>query len=316
MEKYIYQRTPSFLGVPIAKSKGDIKGYDAAVLGIPWEGSVTWGHGTGTDLGTRTIRDASARYSGFLPEYNINIFDHLKVCDYSDVDIVPGDIDETFRRFSGRIQDILEAEAFPIVIGGDHGITYPVVKTLGEAAAGQIGIVHFDAHYDNKDEFEGDPLARCCPLQRISEIPSVKTSSIVHVGIRGPRNSKTQAEFAASIGATTFTNLDVRRRGIEDVIAQAYKIAADGTDKIYVTVCSDALDVAYNPGGPPDPNGLTSLELSIALYNLASWGIHGFDIVEIYPPGDPNHVASHVGAWLIQYVLAGLASRKSSITEK
>lgn len=311
-QKYIFQRTPSFLNIPIALTKEQLKGNDAVILGFPWEGSVTWGQSTGTDLATRTIRNASARYSGFLPELDIDIFEYLKISDYSDVDIVPGKTLESFERLAARLRDIFEAGAVPVTIGGDHGITYPIIKTMAEFTeeSGNIGIIHFDAHYDNKAEFEGDPYARCCPLQRTAELDKVKGRNIVHVGIRGPRNTKAQAEYAQSIGATTYTILDIQRKGIDRVVEEAYEIAAKGTEKVYVTVCSDALDVAYNPGGPPDPNGLTSLELSLALYKLAAKGIHGFDLVEIYPPADPNNVASHVGAWLIQYVLAGLAQRK------
>lgn len=311
-ENYVFQRVPSFLGSPIAKEKNELTGYDAAILGFPWEGSVTWGDFTGTDLTTRTIRSASKRYSGYLPELDIDIFEHLKICDYRDVDIVPGEYDESFTRFGNKLRDIWGAGAFPIIIGGDHGISFPAVRTLAEFSTEKIGIIQFDAHYDNKSEFEGDPYARCCPFQRAAELSKVKTTSIVHLGIRGPRNTKAQAEYARSIGAKTFTILDVRAKGIENVVQEAYQIASTGTDKIYVTVCSDVLDIAFNPGGPPDPNGLTSLELSLALYTLASLGIHGFDLVEIYPPADPNNVASHVGAWLIQYVLAGLARKKKA----
>jgi len=309
---YVYQRTPSFLGVPIAKTSEQLKGYDAVILGFPWEGSVTWGQFTGTDFAPRTIRHASARYSGFLPELNMDIFEYLKICDYRDIDIVPGEVKESFARFSSKLRDILEAGAFPIIIGGDHGISFPAVKTLTEYSAEKVGIIQFDAHYDNKSDFEGDPYARCCPFQRVAELAKVKTTSIVHVGIRGPRNTKAQADFAREIGASTYTIRDIRQRGIEAIVEEAYQIASAGTDKIYVTVCSDALDIAYNPGGPPDPNGLTSLELSLALYHLAARGIHAFDLVEIYPPADPNNVASHLGAWLIQYLLAGLAEKKKA----
>ncbi|WHH61475.1 agmatinase family protein [Petroclostridium sp. X23] len=309
---YVYQRTPSFLGVPIVRTKEELKGYDTVVLGMPWEGSVTWGITTGTELATKTIRSASARYSGYMPELNINIFDTLKVCDYSDVDIYPGNLEESFRRFSSRLKNIFEADAFPIIMGGDHGISYPAIKTLCESTTGKVGIIHFDAHYDNKPEYEGDKYARCCPFHNVADIPNLKTTSMVHLGIRGPRNTQEQAEYAKSIGATTFTSFDVHRMGIEAVVDEAYKIASDGTEKIYVTVCSDILDVAFNPGGPPDPNGLTSYELSLALYKLSSYGIHGFDIVEFYPPSDPTNEASHVAAWLIQYVMAGLAQRKNN----
>lgn len=310
--KYIYQRIPSFMGVPIAHNKEELKGFDAVVLGMPWEGSVTWGVSTGAELATKTIRAASIRYSGYMPEVDVNIFDSLKVCDYSDIDIYPGDVEESFRRLENRYKDILDAGAFPIVIGGDHGITFPLIKTMAAQSDEKIGIIHFDAHYDNYPEFEGDKLARNTPFNNVSAIPNVKTSSMVHVGIRGPRNTKSQGEFARSIGATTITSFEIARRGIESVIEEAYKIASEGTDKIYVTVCSDILDIAYNPGGPPDPCGLSSYELAYSLFTLASKGIDGFDIVEFYPPADPNNEASHTAAWLIQYVMAGLVKNREA----
>ncbi len=309
---YIYQRVPAFMNVPIARTREQLHGYDVAVLGMPWEGSVTWGVSTGAELATKTIRSASVRYSGYMPEVDVNIFDSLTVCDYSDVDVFPGDVEESYRRFESRLRDIYEAGSFPIVIGGDHGITYPAVKVLGEYTEGKIGIIHFDAHYDTKPEFEGDKYARCCPFYNLSELPHVKTSSMVHVGIRGPRNTKSQGDFAKSIGATTITSFEIARRGIEAVIEDAYRIASEGTDKVYVTVCSDILDIAFNPGGPPDPCGLSSYELAYALFTLASRGIGGFDILEFYPPADPNNEASHTAAWLIQYVMAGMVKHQQN----
>ena len=95
------------------------------------------------------------------------------------------------------------------------------------------------------------------------------------------------------------------------LVEDAYNIAADGTDAVYVTVCSDVLDIAYNPGGPLDGNGLTTFELFNALYYFACRGIAGFDVVEIYPPADPNATSSHIAVQMILYVLAGLSKKKA-----
>src|SRR4030067_3114144 len=85
----IYGDTPSFLGCPIIKSKKDIKKFDVAVVGVPWEGTVTWVSYTGCELAPKTIRHASARYGGFLPEYDTNLFDYLNVGDFGDISIEP-----------------------------------------------------------------------------------------------------------------------------------------------------------------------------------------------------------------------------------
>lgn len=309
-DKFVYGDTPALLGGKVVRSKDQITGLDVVALGVPWEGTVTWGTFSGCELGTRTIRHASARYSGFLPEYDVDVFDHLALGDYGDVDIVPGEVQSTFRRVEERVKDIIEKGALPVVLGGDHSVSIPVVKAIGEATGGPIGVVHFDAHLDNKPEFNGDLYARCCPLRRIAEFPSVKTTSIVHVGIRGPRNSAYQAKYARDIGATIFSINDIRRQGIEEVIDQTIEIAGRGTKAIYVTVCSDVLDVTFNPGGPPDANGLTSYELLRALYKLGQVPLAGFDVVEIYPPVDHNNASSHLASWMYLYLLGGLVTSR------
>jgi agmatinase len=133
------------------------------------------------------------------------------------------------------------------------------------------------------------------------------------MGIRGPRNSPRQIEAAKEHGATIITSFDIKLNGVESAVDRALEVANTGTDATYVTICSDVLDVAYNPGGPIDPNGLTSFELSLILHKIARAGIAGFDFVEIYPMQDPNNVSSHTAVWMSLYALSGIVKKRFNI---
>ena len=102
---------------------------------------------------------------------------------------------------------------------------------------------------------------------------------------------------------------------MDSVIEEAITIASKGTDHIYVTICSDCMDAAFNPGGPADFNGLFPNELFSALLRLGEHGIAGLDFAEIYPTQDPNCVSSHLASWAIIHALAGSALRKSCQTK-
>jgi guanidinopropionase len=138
--------------------------------------------------------------------------------------------------------------------------------------------------------------------------------SIVHVGIRGPRNSPAQLGYAKDMGATIFTMKEVRKRGIESVVDDAISIANNGTKKVFLTICSDCIDAGFNPGGPADFNGLLPHELLTSLHTIGQSGIAGLDYVEIYPGQDRNGFSSHLVAWAMIYLLTGMAVSKRNST--
>ena len=306
----IYQGVPSFLGLDAVKSPEGASGYDAAVLGIPWEGPVTWGKPSGCELSPKLIREASLRYGGYLPEFDYDLFDHIDVCDCGDVAVAAGDGEATRANIRATVAAIAEAGATPIIFGGDHSITFPAVEAMAKRHPGRLGLIHFDAHLDNMQTYGDEKLARCCPLHRIYEIDDIDPTKIIHMGIRGPRSNPSQMRNAKEVGATVMTGFEIKQKGVQHALETALKVAGEGTDAIYVTVCSDILDIAFNPGGPPDLNGLSSFELSSLLYGLASSGIAAFDFVEIYPFADPNNVSAHTAAWMAIYVLSGIARHK------
>ena len=303
--------TPTFLGAKKVFA-GDLSTVDAVIAGLPWEGSNTWGSYSACEQAPKACRNASLRYgTGYVPEYDIDIAQHLRLGDFGDLPVAPTDALKTAASFESEASVLFNSNAVPIFFGGDHSVSYPVVKALSEIRPGRFGVIQFDAHLDNSDDFGADPFARCCPLRRITELPGIDPQKVVQVGIHGPRNSPSQMQFARDNGVNIFTSSDIKRQGLASIIDQASTLA-HGVDGYYITICSDVIDHAFNPGGPLDFGGLTAGEMLESLYRLASGPMLGLDIVEVYPRSDVNDASIHLATWLAIYGLAGLAERARS----
>lgn len=314
-QEKLYGNTPCFMGGKKVKLSDDsANDRDVLIYGVPWEGAVTWGDYTGCELGPKVIRLNSARYSGYLPELNhMDVLSHYKIGDLGDVDVVPADTIETMNRIQNFAGDVWKTGKFPVAFGGDHGITYPIVKALSEEVEGKVGIIHLDAHYDNYKEYEGDLYARSTPFHRIYESEHVRNESIVHMGIHGPRNAPETGKYADEVGATTISVRDIRKssNNLTELARHAYSIASEGTEAVYLSICSDVLDFAFNPGGPVDGNGLTSYELLELILEFSQLGIRGMDYVEVYPQQDTNDNSSHFVTYAVLYALAGNILREN-----
>ena len=306
----VYGDTPSFLGTPVLDPTALMSGYDVIMAGVPWEGTVTWGSFSGCELSPKTIRHASARYGGFLPEYELDLFDYLKIGDIGDVPVNANDELKTMKSVYETMSKIYGNHSIPFVLGGDHSFTPEIIRALSDNLDGSIGVIHFDAHFDNSRTFGDDECPRCGPIHRIAQIEKVRKKSIVHIGIRGPRNSPSQYQYAKEMGARIFAINEIRRRGIDSVIDEAIDIAHQDTKYVFVTICSDCTDAGFNPGGPADFNGLMPHELLPSLFRIGASGIAGLDYVEVYPNQDSQGFSSHLASWAIIYTLAGMASRK------
>lgn len=303
----VFSGVPSFLGLPVAKTKAELPGYDFVIMGAPWEGICTYGGPSGTENATKTIRIASKRYGGYLPEFDFDIFDHFTGADYRDAAVKNGDREFTFSSVGNYMRDIMESGAIPITFGGDHSLSFPLIEAFAEKYEGNIGIVHFDSHMDNIDLYGEELYARCQPFHRLYDMKGFDPKNLVSIGIRGPRNNFNGLKEAKKYGASVITSWEVRRQGVLASIKKAIAIASEGTKAIYVTVCSDALDVAFNPGGPSDMCGLTSFELAEMLYECGLAGARGFDYMEVYPPDDVHNISSHCASWMTIYMMSGMA---------
>jgi agmatinase len=311
----IFQGIPSFMGLPIIETQKEIAECDVVVLGSPWEGVVTWGGFSGVELATKSIRSVSIRYSGYIPEMGFDIFDYFKGGDYGDSPTTPGSIEQTFNQIQAKVSAVYEAGAVPFIFGGDHSTTIPAVRALAANTKGNVGILHFDAHMDNMDFYGDERFSRCSPLHRIYEIENVDPKNIIHIGIRGPRNNPKQVAAAKEHGATILTSFEIKQKGIDYAIDKALEVVKSGTAAVYITICSDILDVAYNPGGAADLNGLTSFELSFMLHKFACEGINGFDFTEVSPLSDVNHVSSHTAVWMALYAMSGMVKNRFDVNK-
>ncbi|PRO64996.1 agmatinase family protein [Alkalicoccus urumqiensis] len=309
----IYGNTPTFLqALNLVQEPKRTSEADVLVYGVPWEGAVTWGDYTGCELGPKVMRLSSGRYSGYLPELNhLDVFSHLTLGDLGDIAVTPADPKETMAKITDFAKAVWESGAFPLALGGDHGITYPILKGLVEATDQKVGIIHLDAHYDNNLLSVGDPYGRGAPFARLYETPGIVNEALVHMGIHGPRNKPENGQLAQKVGAKTLTIQDIRRApSAREIARQAYEMASNGTDVVYLSICSDVLDHAFNPGGPVDGNGLTSFELLEIVHEVSRLGICGMDFVEVYPQQDQTDFSSHFASFVALYALAGEIERR------
>ena len=306
----IYSGVPTWLNLPVIENKEDLKEVDVAVMGVPWEGGCTIGGYSSCTDGPKSIRSVSIRYTGYLPEFDIDSFAHLKGGDYGDTAVQNGNYDFTFAEIRKKFGEILDAGAVPIVFGGDHGISYPTISELAKRHPKKVGVIHFDAHLDNYDNFGDDLYSRCSPFFQLYNDPNMDPTKIVHLGIRGPRNHQGEGQNAKKYGATVIPSMEVKKNGWEAAIKKALEVATKHTAALYITICSDALDAAFMPQGPQDMGGLTSFELMMMVHECGKAGASAFDFVEIYPDAYSLHTASHVGCWMALYLLNGLAERK------
>ena len=135
---------------------------------------------------------------------------------------------------------------------------------------------------------------------------------LISVCIHGPRNKPESGRNAKEAGAVTLTINDIREsQDLRKLAHHMYDMASQDVDVVYLSICSDVLDYAFNPGGPVDGNGLTSYELLTLVHEISKRGIVGMDFVEVYPQQDPSQFSAHFASTIILYAMAGLIQHQS-----
>jgi agmatinase len=259
---------------------------DIAFLGIPYDGGI--GFRPGTRFGPREIRTFSVRYSawgGHVPNgyWDVNqrkrFLKGMRMVDCGDVDIAYYDFDNNRRKMTSNIEAMLDRGAFPVLIGGDHSVTFPNVCAFSRFAP--LDIVHIDAHMDWRDEIAGVKHANASPLRRSKELPFVR--NMVHLGIRDVRTSDDQIADAEAAGAKVFTREMIRELGPKGVLERMPPLG-----NTFVTIDIDGLDPSIAPGtGSPTVDGLLYHEVRALLQGVTKMGkVVGFDLVEVNPMVD------------------------------
>jgi len=306
---------PTFVRVPLLSDRDELarERPDVVIVGAPTDTAVT--HRPGARFGPRAIRAASnVRRGAHHFGLGVQPFKVLRVFDYGDAAVVPGDLDRTNEAVRAKVDEVASAGAVPIVLGGDHSITYPSASAVaGAVGRGRLGVVHFDAHADTAADAWGVLLSHGTPMRRLIESGAVPGPAFVQVGLRGYWPPPEVFDWMREQGMRWHTIHDIQRRGFDAVLAQAMEQALDGPERVYLSVDIDVLDPAYAPGtGTPEPGGLTARELLGAVREIAlRTELAGADLVEVSPPYDPAGITAEVAHRVVLEILSGLAARRA-----
>jgi agmatinase len=308
---YPFVGIPSFLRSPLAQDLARLDA-DVAVLGAPTdEGSPFM---PGSRFAPRSIREHSLRFvtdpPGFFdPQERRRFLEREmrenRIADVGDADILPTNPADTFANITAATRAILARGALPVVIGGDHAVTFPVVRAFDEAGLGPLHVVHFDAHLDYMPFVHGLSMTNQHAFRHIRAMPNVAT--ITQVGIRSIRGSETMLADSLRDGNRVVTMEELR-----DVTIAGLAESIPEDARVYVSIDIDVLDLPLVPGCvSAEPGGLRYEELRATLFALAERAdVIGFDLVEVNPMLDVGTgVTSYLAAHTIVEFLARICAQ-------
>ncbi len=288
---------------------------DAAIVGAPWDDSTT--NRPGARFGPRALRALAYGPGTFHLDFGIEIFDALEVVDFGDAHCPHGLVEVSHAAIRERVGAVASRRIFPVVLGGDHSITWPSASAVAEAYGwGRIGIVHFDAHADTADSIDGNLASHGTPMRRLIESGAVLGNNFVQVGLRGYWPDADTFAWMREQGMRYHFMQEIWERGLNAVIEDAAQEALEDCEAIYLSVDIDVLDPAFAPGtGTPEPGGIAPVDLLRAVRRLATdTPLVALDVVEVSPPYDWADVTVNNAHRVVLEVLAGIAVRRGAPT--
>jgi agmatinase len=298
--KQPYCGISTFCGAPQGE---DLRDLDVALIGVPMDLGVT--NRPGARFGPRAVRGVE-RIGPYNHALKVAPFAACRAADIGDV---------PFRSRYSLADSMADIEAFydrvvaagvvPLGVGGDHSITYPILRAIGRARP--VGLVHIDAHCDTAGPFEGSKFHHGGPFRQAVLDGVLDPERTIQIGIRGA--SEYLWEFSYESGMTVLHIEDVMAMGMAEVIGRARGVVGDGP--VYLSFDVDGLDPAFAPGtGTPEAGGLSSREVLQLMRGLAGLDIVGGDVVEVAPQYDATTVTAQIAAQSLFEMLSLLALRR------
>lgn len=270
---------------PLVQDLNDLSA-DIAILGAPFDGGTQWR--PGARFGPRAVRDASTLFSfGHVGAYDHEddttyLGPEVRMVDAGDADIIHTDTVGSHRNIETSVRAILDAGAFPAVIGGDHSVNIPVINAFSDQ--GPFHILQIDAHLDFVDERHGVRYGHGNPMRRAAEKDYV--TGMTQVGIRNVSSTARDGyEAARAMGSDILSVRDVRRLGLDAVLARIPTGA-----RVYITIDIDGFCPSIAPGtGTPSHGGFLYYEVLELCQAVAKRNpVIGLDLVEVAPDYDPT----------------------------
>jgi formimidoylglutamase len=294
---------------------------DVAIIGAPFDDAVT--HRPGARFGPRAIREANYATGGLhslqLPSregpVGLEPLDVLTVVDAGDANIVPARLERAHAMIYRKVRAVAATGAIPIVLGGDHSITWPSATAVAEVRApGNIGIVHFDAHADTAPEDWGQLAGHGTPMRRLIESGAVNGRNFVQVGLRGYWPGVETFRWMQDQGMRWHFMREIEERGAEAVIDQAIDEALDGPDAVYLSLDIDVIDPGMAPGtGTPEPGGMLTREVLRAVRRIVgAVPLAAMDVVEVAPPFDHAEATAMAANRAVLEAISALAAKRAA----
>ena len=278
----------------------DLTEVDAVVWGIPLDTAVS--NRPGTRFGPRGVREASCGMDND-PQYPFGsrLFDDMAVIDYGDCYFYYGRQDRVPQIVEECASTIINAESNPYLlsIGGDHFVTYPLLKAHVERH-GPVALVQFDAHQDTWDDEDG-AVDHGTMITRAVKEGLIDVEHSIQVGIRTIAPQDYGIEILDALQCHELGPAGIAKRIMDRV----------GDNKVYLTFDIDSLDPAYAPGtGTPVSGGLTSAQALATLRKINRLDVIGSDVVEVAPAYDHADITSIAGSTVAMYMLGNLWERR------
>ena len=311
----LYGPDATFLGVPAA-DLDDPASYaqaKAVILGAPFDGGTS--HRPGARFGPQAIRLTDyLPHDGSRPHLALGVdpLVELGVVDVGDVEMPSGETQMSLDRLAEAVERVARSGAVPVVLGGDHTIALPDVTGVARHVGwGRVSVVHFDAHADTGDTTFGSLYGHGTPMRRLIESGATRGDRFIQIGLRGYWPEPETLGWMAERRMRSYEMTEVVERGLEACLTEAFGLALDDCDAVFLSVDVDVVDPGLAPGtGTPEPGGFSSRQLLDAVRRIGmELPLAGVDVVEVSPPYDHAEVTAYLANRVVLEVLAGMAWR-------
>jgi agmatinase len=319
---------PTFFHLPVALTPQDLKAgkVEVAIMGAYTD---MGGGMRGAAHGPNAFRNSEV-YGGWgivkTPNMHVMVdpLKELVAVDYGDAPIDYMSTERSIHAVRAFVRSAVEVEyepgkhVMPIIIGGDHSLMHPDVAALVDVyGKGNVGVIHFDAHYDAGKYGYGHLINHGMPVYRLIEEGLVPGKNFIQVGLRGYYPDEESFKWMRENNFRYHTMADVEKRGWDAVMNEVIAEAQDGPEYLFISFDIDVLDPAFVPGtGTPEPGGITPREAFPIVRRLcAESNVVGFELVELNPLVDPTYVSAMNANRIVRECLTGMAMRKMGLTE-
>ncbi len=312
----MYGPDVTFLGVDRCdlEDRASFEGADVVIIGAPYDAGTSYR--AGARFGPRLIRTTDyLPHDSSRPHLTLRVdpLQDMRVVDAGDIEMPGVEGRAALDALERAVQAASEAGAIPLVLGGDHTITWPDVTGVARARGwGRVSVIHFDAHADTGDVQFGSLIGHGLPMRRLIESGACRGDRFLQVGLRGYWPEPPTLQWMAEQGMRSFEMHEVVSRGLDAVLEEAFAIAVDDCDGVFVSVDLDVVDPGMAPGtGTPEPGGLTGRQLLDAVRRIAiELPVVGVDVVEVAPAYDSADITSFLANRVVLEMLSGIAFRR------